>query len=78
MVVELLRQTGARLNEALALTWPCVDIQRSKLRIQQFAQVTGMVILTKTARVRIIDMRTSLVTQLRAPKNALETATTAS
>lgn len=73
MVAEFLRQTGARLNEALAMTWPCVDLNGSKLRIQQsIDQVTGMIVTTKTSRVRIIDMPATLATQLRAYRAAQE------
>jgi integrase len=71
MVAEFLRQTGARLNEALALTWPCVLLAAKKVRIQQsIDQVTGTIITTKTSRVRIIDMPDTLVELLRAYREA--------
>jgi integrase len=73
MVAELLRQTGARLNEALALHWTCVDLAGRKVRIQQsIDQVTGRIVTTKTSAVRLVDMPTGLVTQLQQYRAAQE------
>jgi integrase len=77
MVAEFLRQTGARLNEALALTWTCVDLEGRKVRIEQsIDQVTGLISTTKTARVRIVDMPTNLVRQLDEYRQAQESGET--
>ena len=71
MLAEFLRQTGARLNEALALEWPCVDLAKKKVRIQQsIDQVTGRIVTTKTSAVRIVDMPANLVTLLRDYRDA--------
>lgn len=76
MVAEFLRQTGARLNEALAMTWPCVDIAARKVRIQQsIDQVTGKIVSTKTTAVRIIDVPATLISLLREYRAAQEGGT---
>jgi integrase len=73
MLAEFLRQTGARLNEGLALEWSCVDLTKHRVRIQQsIDQVTGQIITTKTSAVRIVDMPATLVTLLRAYRAAQE------
>jgi integrase len=73
MVAEFLRQTGARLNEALALEWSCVDLGRKKVRIQQsIDQVTGRIVTTKTSAVRLVDIPRTLVSQLRDYRAAQE------
>jgi integrase len=73
MVAEFLLQTGARLNEALALEWSAVDFGRKKVRIaQSIDQVTGRIVTTKTSAVRIVDLPRNLVAQLREYRDAQE------
>ncbi|HEY2092700.1 MAG TPA: tyrosine-type recombinase/integrase [Thermoanaerobaculia bacterium] len=75
MLAEFLRQTGARLNEALALQWPCVDLAKHKVRIQQsIDQVTGRIVTTKTSAIRVVDLPSNLVSLLTAYRAAQEAA----
>lgn len=65
----LLVSTGARLGEALGLTWPCVDLKRGTVEIrQQLAEVRGKLWLqepkTKSAR-RTVDLPAFVAKALR-------------
>lgn len=68
MAASLLLRTGMRLNEALALQWADVDLDRGTIHVgHSLDQVTGELVAPKTAAsVRDVEVPSDLVAQLRA------------
>jgi len=68
MAASFLLRTGARLNEALSLTWSNVDTDERKVLIaHSIDQVTGKLVTPKTAAgVRRIDIPADLAIELAA------------
>jgi integrase len=75
MVADLILNTGLRINEALGLTWPDLDLVARKLVVQRsIDQKSGKIVLPKTPRsIRRIDLPGGFVTRLTAYAEAQQT-----
>lgn len=68
MAASLLLQTGCRMNEALSLEWPNVDVEAGTIYIaHSIDQVAGKLVTPKTkTAVRIVEIPPELAAELRA------------
>lgn len=71
LIFELTAETGARLGEALGLTWESVDLDEATLHFTQQLDRSGQLVAQKTKRSRRwVEITPALVCKLRAHKLA--------
>lgn len=72
MAATVLLKTGMRLNEALSLTWPNVDLAASTIFVaHSIDQIAGKLVAPKTATaVRVVDVPADLAAALKTYRAA--------
>lgn len=68
MAASLLLQSGMRLNEALSLEWPNIDLDAGTIFVaHSIDQVAGKIVAPKTpTAVRVVEIPSDLVAELKA------------
>ncbi|HKO55682.1 MAG TPA: site-specific integrase [Thermoanaerobaculia bacterium] len=67
MLADLILNTGLRINEAIALTWPDINFDAQKITVQRsIDQVSGKIIRPKTQKsIRRVDLPDAFTARLR-------------